>query len=160
MKRKMLFVFTLFALGALVLAACGSKGGGGDASGGSQKIGDAVEVKEQNLVITMDSGALNNNKIMATFTIENKGGSDFAIDPKTTFIISGSSGEENVPLTLDTLTCGSKMIKGPVPAGGKTTGNMCWRGDPTLTWPINVVISFGGAEGAPGVVTWKLAVEE
>jgi hypothetical protein len=159
MKRRMLFVLSIFALGALVLTACGAKAGGG-ASDGSGAIGQAVEVKDKSLVITMDSGAVNSYKVVTTFTIENKGTTDFAIDPKTTFVVSATSGEEKVPMELGISECGSKLIKGPVPAGGTITGDMCWRTNPTNTWPNDVVISFGGAAGDPGVVSWKLAAPQ
>jgi hypothetical protein len=159
MKRRIFFVLSLCILGALILAACAGKSGGA-ASDGSNQIGDAVEVKDKNLVVTMDSGMVTTYKVVTTFTIENKGSSDFAIDPNTTFVVSATSGDENVPLTLGVSECGSKMIKGPVPAGGKITGDVCWRGNPTNTWPNDVVISFGGAAGDPGVVSWKLTVEE
>jgi len=158
MKRRILFVLSLFTLGALILTACGAKGDSG-ASDGSNKVGDAVEVQDKNLVVTMDEGAVTSNKIVTTFTIENKGASDFAIDPNTTFVATATSGDENVPLTVD-LECGSKLIQGPVPAGGKITGDMCWRGDPTKTWPVDAVIVFGGAPGDPGVPTWNLSAEE
>jgi hypothetical protein len=159
MKRRVLFVLSLFILSALVLAACGAKGSGG-AGDGSQAVGVAAEVADKNLVITMDSGAVNSYKVTTTFTIENKGASEFAIDPNTTFVVTATSGEEQVPMELGVSECGSKMIKGPVPAGGTITGDVCWRGSPTNTWPNDVVISFGGAEGEPGVVSWKLSVEE
>jgi hypothetical protein len=158
MKRRMLFVLSLFALSAMIVTACGAKGSTG-ASDGSNKIGDAVEVQDKNLVVTMDDGAVTSNKIVTTFTIENKGTTDFAIDPKTTFVATATSGDEKVPLTVD-LECGSKLIKGPVPAGGKITGDMCWRGDPTKTWPNDAVIVFGGAPGDPGVPTWKLSAPQ
>jgi hypothetical protein len=159
MKRRMLYVLSLFVLGALALAACGAKGDGG-AGDGSHAIGDPVEVADKNLVITMDSGAVNSYKVVTTFTIENKGASEFAIDPKTTFVVSATSGEEQVPMELGVSECGSKMIKGPVPAGGKITGDICWRGNPTNTWPNDVVVSFSGAAGDAGIVSWKLSVEE
>jgi hypothetical protein len=155
MNRRMLIFFPLMVLFTLMSPACASKVGG--STSGTHASGDPVEVKDKSLVITMDSGSVSSYKVTATFTIENKGTSDFAIDPKTTFIASATSGDEKVPLSLGILECGSKLIKGPVPAGGKITGDMCWRGNPTNTWPNDVVISFGGAATDPGAVIWKLS---
>ena len=159
MSKKPLVYLAMIVLAVMVLSACGAKSADGGGTGGN-KVGDPVEVKDKNLVITMDSSAINTYKVTATFTIENKGTADFAMDAKTTFIIDGTNGDEKVKLELDAPSCGAKMIKGPVPAGGKVTGDLCWRGDPTLTWVNEAEISFGGAAGAPGVVSWKVSVTE
>jgi predicted small secreted protein len=155
MKRRLLLVLSLVVIVALGLTACGNKSGGGS-SGGAHNIGDAVQVTDKNLVITMESGSITANKILTSFTIENKGSADFTVDPATTFQVSATSGTDAVIVTVDNVDC-TKTFKAPVPAGGKVTGDVCWRGDPTHTWPDTAVISFGGAATDANAIIWKLS---
>jgi hypothetical protein len=153
MKRVIFTAITVIMV--LLLAACG--GGEEAADTGMTEIGEAVTVGD--IVITMDQGVVANYQARVTFTIENKGSAELAIDPTTTFTIKADSEGVAVPMELDKRVCGTKLIKGPVPAGGKVTGDVCWRGNATDTWPAQAMIGFNGEPGAEGVATWKLVVE-
>ena len=154
MKRVIFTAITVSMV--LLLAACGG-GGGNKTEAGFPEIGEAVTVGD--IVITMDQGEVANYQARATFTIENKGSSELAIDPATTFIIKAESEGVEVNMELNKRDCGTKLIAGPVPAGGKVTGDVCWRGNATDTWPAQALIGFNGEPGAEGVTTWKLVVE-
>ncbi len=154
MKRS---IFIAVMMVAMALLATGCVTQGKESQGGFAEIGKSVTSGD--VLITMEEGQVANYQARATFTIENKSSSELAIDPATSFVVKADSEGVEVKMELDKRGCGSKLIKGPVPAGGKITGDVCWRGNATDTWPAQVLIGFNGIPGAEGVVAWKLVVE-
>ena len=153
MKRNIFIAIMVMII--LLLAACG--GGEEDTQEGYAQIGETATSGD--IDITMDQGEVSNYQARATFTIVNNGGGELAIDPETTFVVKAESEGLEVKMELDKRTCGSKLITGPVPAGGQVTGDVCWRGNATDTWPAQVLVGFNGQPDAEGVITWKLEVE-
>jgi len=144
MDRKFITFLVGSALLCGLLASCG---GGNKAGGGA---GEAVDVNGAS--ITMNSGAVSRNTVKANFTVENKGSSDLVIDPATSFTVEAENEGEKVNMEVDP-GCKSTQLAGTVPAGGTLTGDLCWRSDPTLTWPATAKIKYGTA-------VWEVKTEE
>jgi hypothetical protein len=145
----------LAALLVCCLVACG--GGDGDGETGSQPKGEAAAGKTfevGDVSITLNSARISNYKLEANFTVANKGAQDLEFDPETAFAVEGAAEEREVPLTLDSLACRGRELKGTVPAGGELGGDVCWKADATKTWPIRAKITYSGAPSA-----WEVKAE-
>ena len=153
MRKKALFII-LAALLIGCLSACGKEEKSDD---GTHGVGEAVQVND--VIITLDSASLVSYKVKVEFTVENKGSADLTLDPETSFVIEGDNTGTKVDLTLDPVGC-SNSLSGTVPAGGSLTGELCWRSDPSLTWPTVAFISYGGDSMASAAAVWKVALEE
>lgn len=153
MSKKALFI-TLAVVLIWSLSACGREEKSDD---GTHGIGEAVQVDD--VIITMNSASLVSYKVKAEFTVENKGTADLTLDPETSFVIEGDNTGTKVELTLDPVGC-SNSLSGTVPAGGSLTGDLCWRSNPSDTWPTVAFISYGGDSMASAAAVWKVALEE
>jgi hypothetical protein len=150
MSRKMIAVLlSMILLSALVVSCKG--GGNANSEAGVSSEGQAVQVKDA--MITLNKGSIDRNKILANFTVENKGSSDLTIDPATSFTITADNQGENVAVEVDPIDCKSTELPKTIKPGENATGDVCWRSDPTLTWPAAATIKFDTA-------TWKLKGEE
>ncbi len=150
MSRKIIAVLLLCVLLSALIVSCKGKSQANTEAGVSTE-GQAVQVKDA--VITLNKGGFDRNKLSANFTIENKGSGDLTIDPKTSFVVSAENEGEKVVMEIDPVSCKSTLLQGTVPPGGNLTGDVCWRSDPTLTWPASATITYDTA-------VWKVKVEE
>ncbi len=149
MNRKMIAVLLIFFLLSSLVVSCKRKGGGNTEAGVSGE-GEAVQVKDA--VITLNKGGFDRNRLSANFTVENKGSSDLTIDP-TSFTLAADNQGEKVVMEIDPVSCKTTLLKGTIKPGDKLTGDVCWRSDPTLTWPGTATIKFDTA-------TWKIQSEQ
>jgi hypothetical protein len=150
-KRNRILV-AIAALLVCCLVACGGGGGNGDQPKEESAAGQTVEVGD--VAVTLNSAAITNYKLEANLTVANKGAQDLEFDPETAFAVEGSAGDREVPITLDTLACRGRLLKGTVPAGGELTGDVCWKADATKTWPALAKITYSGAPTA-----WEVKAE-
>lgn len=138
----------------LLIAALAGCGGGGSVNDGTHDTGEVVQVGD--LTIVMDSASLMSHRVRANFTIENQGASDLTFDGEAAFTAKGDNTGTDVPLGIDP-TC-TNVLSGVVPAGGSLSGQLCWRSDPSSTWPETATITYAG--GDTDTASWTVRGEQ
>lgn len=86
------------------------------------KVGDVIAVKDQTIVL--NSAEIKNSRLVANFTIENKGTGDIAVSSILSF---SAKADDGAKLDQDIFDCGSSL-DGTIIAGDKLKGNICWKG--------------------------------
>jgi len=157
MAKRICWGWLVVVLLTGMLAACGGGGGDGGSDDGTYGVGDSATVGD--VVITLDEASLVVYRVGATFTVVNNGSTDLVLDPETSFAIVGDSTGTEVPLTLDPVSCDNSLT-GTVPAGGTLTGDLCWRSNPSDTWPLLAQITYAGGETESGPAVWTVEAEE
>jgi hypothetical protein len=150
MAKRMLCSWIAVVMLVSALAGCGD--GGGRTDEGAHGTGETVQVG--NVAIVMDSASLLSHRVRVEFTIENRGSEALVVDPETSFAVMGDSGGTEVLLGIDP-TC-TNELNGTVPAGGSLSGQLCWRSDPSRTWPEVVTITYAAAETDSGPAIWTV----
>ena len=157
MAKRICWGWLVVVLLTGMLAACGGGGGDGGSDDGTYGVGDSATVGD--VVITLDEASLVVYRVGATFTVVNNGRTDLVLAPETSFTIVGDSTGTEVPLTLDPVSCDNSLT-GTVPAGGTLTGDLCWRSNPSDTWPLLAQITYAGGETESGPAVWTVEAEE
>lgn len=160
MKNKTM-AYPMFALALLVLVAlaCGSSSTGvkvGETTTNPPtsappqvvvyKIGDVIQVGDQTIVL--NNAEFQGNKLVANFTIQNKGSSDLTVSSMLSFTAKDSEGTK---LEQDYFNCGSSL-DGKILPGDKQKGDICWNNTTTNSVKIYYEAELFGS----GAVVWEV----
>lgn len=141
----------LFVIGILVLLglACGSDNTGAEIAPAAQEeaseaqgeevqepeptattagpetfgVGDVIEVQDHTIVL--NSLEVQDNKIIANFTVENMGATDLVVSSLLSFEARDDGGST---LEQDIFDCGPSLLDGTILPADRLTGNICWDG--------------------------------
>lgn len=110
------------------------------------KIGDVIQVGDQTIVL--NSAEFQGNKLVANFTIQNKGSNDLTVSSMLSFTAKDSVGTK---LEQNIFDCGSGL-DGKILPGDKLKGNICWNGATTNS----VKIYYEAELFSSGAVVWEV----
>jgi len=109
-------------------------------------IEDVIQVGDQTIVL--NNAEFQGNKLIANFTIENKGTSDLNVSTMLSFKAKDSEGTQ---LQQNIFDCGP-MLDGKVLPGDKIKGDICWDGATTNT----VKIYYEAEMFSTGAIVWEV----
>jgi hypothetical protein len=111
-------------------------------------VGETIEVVDHN--ISLNTLEIQGNRIVANFTIENKGSTDLNISSILSFEARDDNGSQ---LEQDIFDCGTSSMGGSILPNDKLTGSICWDGLTTDTGKIYYRAELFGS----GAIVWAVS---